>query len=116
MKSAGHLPREIPLGRYGKPEDLAKVVAFLCSNANTYLTGQVVVVDGGRYRSVKMLRCSRRRTMGYVFGIDAGGSSTICAGRYRRKLVFGQSGAANYKLVGVMPPKSTFKQPSRLPR
>jgi 3-oxoacyl-[acyl-carrier protein] reductase len=38
---------EIPLGRYGKPEDLAKVVAFLCSNANTYLTGQVVVVDGG---------------------------------------------------------------------
>lgn len=34
---------EIPLGRYGTPEELAKVVAFLCSSVNTYITGQVIV-------------------------------------------------------------------------
>ena len=38
---------EIPAGRLAQPEELAEVVAFLCSERNTYLTGQTVVVDGG---------------------------------------------------------------------
>jgi len=37
----------IPLGRMGQPEDIAKVVAFLCSSLADYITGQVIAVDGG---------------------------------------------------------------------
>ena len=37
----------IPMGRIGEPEDLADVIQFLASNAARYMTGQVVVVDGG---------------------------------------------------------------------
>jgi 3-oxoacyl-[acyl-carrier protein] reductase len=37
----------IPIGRLGTPREIAEVSHFLCSNANTYLTGQDVVVDGG---------------------------------------------------------------------
>lgn len=38
---------EIPLGRYGRPEELARLAVFLCSSANTYITGQTVLADGG---------------------------------------------------------------------
>lgn len=37
----------IPLRRFGKPEDVAEVVSFLCRDAASYITGQVIVVDGG---------------------------------------------------------------------
>ncbi len=37
----------IPLKRYGDPAEIAKMVVFLCSEANTYITGQSVLVDGG---------------------------------------------------------------------
>ncbi len=37
----------IPLGRIGEPEEIADVIQFLASNAARYMTGQVVVVDGG---------------------------------------------------------------------
>ena len=37
----------IPLGRQGSPEDVAKAVAFLASDDAAYITGQVLVVDGG---------------------------------------------------------------------
>jgi 3-oxoacyl-[acyl-carrier protein] reductase len=41
------LTTNIPMGRLGKPEDIAKVVAFLCSDDADYITGQVIAVDGG---------------------------------------------------------------------
>ena len=37
----------IPLKRIGEPEDIAQVVAFLCSDGANYITGQVLQVDGG---------------------------------------------------------------------
>jgi 3-oxoacyl-[acyl-carrier protein] reductase len=37
----------IPLGRFGKPEDVAEVVKFLASDAAAYITGQTIQVDGG---------------------------------------------------------------------
>jgi 3-oxoacyl-[acyl-carrier protein] reductase len=37
----------IPLGRLGQPEDVARAVLFLSSEASAYLTGQVINVDGG---------------------------------------------------------------------
>lgn len=48
------LPKEqivsfIPMGRTGTPEDVAGVVAFLCSDAAAYITGQVIAVNGGLY-------------------------------------------------------------------
>lgn len=40
---------QIPLGRGGKPEDVAQVVKFLVSEAASYITGQVIHVNGGMY-------------------------------------------------------------------
>ncbi len=37
----------IPLKRYGTPEDLAELVAFLASDASNYITAQVITIDGG---------------------------------------------------------------------
>jgi 3-oxoacyl-[acyl-carrier protein] reductase len=41
------LLEKIPLQRLGQPADIAGVVAFLCSPAASYITGQIVTVDGG---------------------------------------------------------------------
>ena len=39
----------VPMGRIGKPEDVANAVSFLASDAACYITGCVLKVDGGMY-------------------------------------------------------------------
>ncbi len=40
--------RKIPLGRYGKPEEVANLFAFLASDEASFITGESVVIDGGQ--------------------------------------------------------------------
>jgi 3-oxoacyl-[acyl-carrier protein] reductase len=37
----------IPMARIGQPEEIARVVRFLCSDDASYITGQVIAVNGG---------------------------------------------------------------------
>ena len=48
-KAKEELKRMIPMDRLGKPEDVAEAVLFLVSEASTYITGQVLHVNGGIY-------------------------------------------------------------------
>lgn len=42
-----HLAQKSPMGRIGKPDEIAGAVAFLLSDASSYITGQNLIVDGG---------------------------------------------------------------------
>ena len=48
-KAKEELKRMIPLERLGQPEDVAQAVFFLVSEASSYITGQVLNVNGGIY-------------------------------------------------------------------
>ncbi len=41
------ISKTIPIGRMAYPREISKVVMFLCSNLNSYISGQNIVVDGG---------------------------------------------------------------------
>jgi 3-oxoacyl-[acyl-carrier protein] reductase len=47
-----HMKAQIPLKRYGTPEEFANVAAFLLSEANTYITGSAILVDGGMVKAI----------------------------------------------------------------
>ena len=44
-----HIKQMIPMGRIGRPEEVARVVRFLCSDDASYITGQVISVNGGMF-------------------------------------------------------------------
>jgi NAD(P)-dependent dehydrogenase (short-subunit alcohol dehydrogenase family) len=54
-ESEGHVPpvemmgKMVPLGRAGSPDDIAAACAFLCSEDASYITGQIIGVNGGMY-------------------------------------------------------------------
>lgn len=41
----------IPLGRFGTPQEVAAVIAFLCGGGASYITGQTIDVDGGIFNA-----------------------------------------------------------------
>ena len=43
------LKKMIPVGRFGKPEEVAAMVAFLASDDAAYITGEVININGGLY-------------------------------------------------------------------
>jgi len=50
-KSGKHILDLVPMGRFGKPEDLKGAAVFLSSAASDYITGTTIYVDGG-YRAM----------------------------------------------------------------
>lgn len=45
------LLENIPLARFGQPEEVASVITFLCSKSSSYITGQTINIDGGMVTS-----------------------------------------------------------------
>ncbi|MDE5628691.1 MAG: 3-oxoacyl-ACP reductase FabG [Muribaculaceae bacterium] len=43
------LKKQVPLGRFGEPEEVAALVAFLASNDSSYITGETISINGGLY-------------------------------------------------------------------
>ena len=44
---------QIPLARFGKPEEISQLVDFLISEGSSYVTGQFIVVDGGYTKRIE---------------------------------------------------------------
>lgn len=44
--------KKIPLGRWGQPEDVAKVAVFLASDESNWMTGTTILIDGGEFLSI----------------------------------------------------------------
>jgi 3-oxoacyl-[acyl-carrier protein] reductase len=47
-----YIESEVPLGRFGKPEEIADIVVFLCSPRASFATGMTLAIDGGQVRSL----------------------------------------------------------------
>ncbi len=52
--------RQIPIGEFGKPEDVAGLVMYLCSDAGRYVTGEIIGIDGGMLRAQNPFRAIDR--------------------------------------------------------
>ena len=48
-ETEARLAPEIPMRRIGQPEEVARVILFLCSDAASYVTGEEIQIDGGQH-------------------------------------------------------------------
>jgi 3-oxoacyl-[acyl-carrier protein] reductase len=46
-KQSSELKKQVPLNRFAEPSEIAELVFFLCSEKNSYITGQNIIIDGG---------------------------------------------------------------------
>ena len=61
IQERGHLQlRQIPAGYFGKPKDVAGLVLFLCSEKASYITGEIIGVDGGMMKVQNPYRAIER--------------------------------------------------------
>ncbi|WP_404454535.1 SDR family oxidoreductase [Virgibacillus necropolis] len=51
-KVKANAEQQVPMKRYGQPEEFARGIVFLASGANTYITGQSVIIDGGLVKAL----------------------------------------------------------------
>ena len=49
MEQKKEIIKLIPLKRFGKPEEIAKIASFLISDDGSYITGQTIHINGGLY-------------------------------------------------------------------
>ena len=49
LEDTAGLKKAIPMGRFGKPEEVAELVGFLASSSASYITGEVISINGGLY-------------------------------------------------------------------
>jgi NAD(P)-dependent dehydrogenase (short-subunit alcohol dehydrogenase family) len=47
-KAEARILGDIPMGRWGRPEEIASAAVFLCSDAASFVTGEILIVDGGQ--------------------------------------------------------------------
>ena len=43
-----NVKKRIPMNRWAKPDEYKKAIQFLCSDSSSYMTGQTLIIDGGR--------------------------------------------------------------------
>ena len=44
---------QVPMKRFGKPEEVAELVSFICSDKASFITGACFVIDGGQTKTLK---------------------------------------------------------------
>tara|TARA_B100000085_G_scaffold269970_1_gene281902 strand:+ start:321 stop:479 length:159 start_codon:yes stop_codon:yes gene_type:complete len=47
-KNSQHLIKQIPMGRFGKPEEVASVIFSMCSESFSYVNGTEIQINGGQ--------------------------------------------------------------------
>ena len=48
------IENRIAMNHFGKPQDVANAAVFLCSDAASFINGEIIVVDGGQWLSGRM--------------------------------------------------------------
>ena len=96
-KVLDRLRTQIPVGRLGAPEEIARVVGFLAADASAYITGQIWAVNGGLDKALAEIGEPRPEavTVKAVHGFPA--EVLINAGRDADMIVLGNRGTGGFR-------------------